>query len=328
MRPPPFEPLPADAHSLRLRAGRDALILAGWLTVAFMFVVVMPLASSLGYDGHAYWSVDLTDIYGRAMESNWALGGFRYTPPIAFLFAPAEVLPWWLWVWLYGALLVGTMTWLGGRWTLVVLALPPMALELYHQNVHLLMAASIALGLRYPWAWSFAILAKVTPGVGLIWFAVRREWRNLAIALGATLAFIAVTFAFAPDAWAEWWTQIVAFSNRPAPFTAPFLPLRIGGAALLVGWGARTDRPWTVAVAATLALPSLSPLGVILALGAIPFLRRGDRAALAPDWTTAVSLRRYVLVIGAFIGIALVLALIGSGPIRQLIDDSSTQIHQ
>ncbi len=46
------------------------------------------------------------------------------------------------------------------------------------------MAAAIALGFRYPATWAFVLLAKVTPGIGLLWFLVRREWRNLAIALG------------------------------------------------------------------------------------------------------------------------------------------------
>jgi hypothetical protein len=78
------------------------------------------------------------------------------------------------------------MAWLGWRRTLLVLAFPPVALELYHGNIHLLLAAAIGLGLRYPWTWAFVLLTKVTPGVGLIWFAVRREWRQLGIALGVT----------------------------------------------------------------------------------------------------------------------------------------------
>ena len=76
------------------------------------------------------------------------------------------------------------MIWLGWRSALLVLAFPPVALELYHGNIHLLMAAAIVLGFRYPIGWSFLLLTKVTPGVGLVWFAVRREWRPLIIALG------------------------------------------------------------------------------------------------------------------------------------------------
>ena len=49
------------------------------------------------------------------------------------------------------------------------------------------------LGFRYPWTWGFVLLTKVTPGIGLLWFAVRREWRALAIALGVTGVIVAVS---------------------------------------------------------------------------------------------------------------------------------------
>src|SRR5688500_5775046 len=188
MLPSPFEPLPADSHRLRVRAVRDGLIISGWLATAFVFLVVLPLGLSLGYDAYSYWSIDLEDLYGRTIGSNLGLGAFRYAPPIAMLFAPLGLLPWWLFVWLWLAGMLATTFWLGGRWALVLLALPPVALELYHGNVHLLMAAGVALGFRHPWTWSFVILSKVTPGVGLLWFAVRREWRSLAVAAGATAA--------------------------------------------------------------------------------------------------------------------------------------------
>ena len=42
--------------------------------------------------------------------------------------------------------MLALITWLGGRWALVLLALPPVALELYHGNVHLLIAAAVVLG--------------------------------------------------------------------------------------------------------------------------------------------------------------------------------------
>ncbi len=49
------------------------------------------------------------------------------------------------------------------------------------------------IGFRYPAAWSLILLTKITPGIGLLWFAVRREWRALAIALGATAAIASVS---------------------------------------------------------------------------------------------------------------------------------------
>ena len=61
-----------------------------------------------------------------------------------------------------------------------------MAVELYLGNVHILIAVAILLGFKHPWTWAFVLLTKTTCGVGLLWFVVRREWRSLWIALGAT----------------------------------------------------------------------------------------------------------------------------------------------
>ena len=159
------------------------------MTSAFILIVIPYAGRSFGYDAYSYWSISLDDLYGARWQSIFTLGAFRYAPPIAFLFAPFGLLPWWLFLLLWEALDAGARSrgWAdAGRF--VLLALPPVALELYHGNVHLLMAAAIALGFRHPWTWSFVILTKVTPGIGLLWFAVRREWRSLAIALGFTAA--------------------------------------------------------------------------------------------------------------------------------------------
>jgi hypothetical protein len=326
-RPPPFEPLPADRPALRRRAVRDGLIISGWLATAFALVVVTYFGRSLGYDAFSYWSIDLNDLYGRAMSSNFALGAFRYAPPIAFLFAPLHALPWWLFLWLWEALMVATVFWLGGRWALVLLALPPVALELYHGNVHLLMAAAIALGFRHSWTWSFVILTKITPGVGLLWFAVRREWRSLFIALGATATVSLVAAVVAPQYWREWVDSIVSNLGEPQYYSVPPpLPFRLPIAALLVIWGARTDRPWTVAVAATLGLPIIWPHGLCVALAAVPFLRGGDQAAKLPDWQSVVRLRTYAAYVGAFVGAALAIAVALAGPVRQVMDEASRSL--
>ena len=324
-RPPPFEALPAEPRALRLRALRDGVIVSGWLATLFTFTVVLNVATSFGYDAYSYWSINLHDLYGRAMESNFAVGAFRYTPPIAYLFAPLAFLPWWLFVWLWTALSVAIVTWLAGRWTLVVLALPPVALELYHGNVHLLLAAAIALGFRFPWTWSFVLLTKITPGVGLLWFAARREWRSLTIALGATAAVSLVSFVIAPDYWADFVRSIAGNVDKPQYFSIPPpAPFRIPLAALLVVWGARTDRPWTVPLAATLGLPILWPHGLTVALAAIPFLRVGDQAARVDGWQHAVSPRKLALVCALFLSVALLIALIAPETVRSTVDWASS----
>ena len=323
--PPPFEALSSDRATWRRRAVRDGLIISGWLATGFALVVVTSIVHSVGYDAYSYWSIDFSDLYGRAMSSNFTVGAFRYAPPIAFLFGPFGALPWWLFLWLWQATMLALVAWLGGRWALVLLALPPIALELYHGNVHLLIAAAIVLGMRYPAAWSFVLLTKVTPGVGLLWFAVRREWRSLAIALGATVVVSAAAFLVAPHYWWEWLDSLVSNLGEPQFYSVPPPALfRLPIAALIVIWGARTDRPWTVAVAATLGLPILWPHGLTVLAAAIPFLRRGDRAARAPDWRQAVQPRRLALYLAVFLGGALILAAAFADPLERLLESSSS----
>jgi len=327
VRLPPFEPLPTNPAALRLRAVRDGLIISGWLATGFALVVVTSVVHSVGYDAFAYWSIDLHNPWAASIGNNFTLGGFRYAPPIALLFAPLGLLPWWLYLLLWEALALATVFWLGGRWALVLLALPPIALELYHGNIHLLIAAAVVLGMRYPAAWSFVLLTKVTPGIGVLWFAVRREWRSLAIALGVTAAFALISTIVAPQFWGQWLDSLFSNLNRPQYYSIPPpAPIRLPIAALVVIWGARTDRPWTVAVAATLGLPIIWPHGLAVLAAAIPFLRRGDRAALAPDWQSFISLRGYLTLIGALLGSALVLAALFADPLRRLLDDASSNL--
>ena len=52
-------------------------------------------------------------------------------------------------------------------------------------------------------------LTKVTPGIGMLWFAVRREWRHFAIAAGATLAIAVASRLVAPDLWQQYFATSV-----------------------------------------------------------------------------------------------------------------------
>ena len=145
---------------------------------------------------------------------------------------------------LWMAVLVATTIWLGGRKALIVLAFPPVAMELYHGNVHLLIAAAIVLGFRHPWTWSFVLLTKPTAGVGLLWFATRREWRQLGIAFGATAVIVGISFLIAPTMWSDWVGYLVTNASvAPGGAWVPVpLWVRVPVAAALVIWGARTDR--------------------------------------------------------------------------------------
>jgi len=272
-----------------LRAIGDGLIVAGLLFAGYLFLVVAPAAGTFGFDAFAYWAVDPAEPY-RATAG--ALGAFTYSPVIARAFAPAALLPFWQFLWLWTAALVATAAWLGGsrpRAILAVFAFPPVALELYHGNVHLLIAAAVALGFRYPWAWSFVLLTKVTPGIGLAWFLLRREWRSLAMALGVTAALVAVSLAVDAGRWRSWIEDSLFATAGGAPLNQLAIPLplwlRVPAALAVVAWGARTDRRWTVPVAATLALPVLWPSGLAVLAAVGPALQ--DRPQLregSPWW--------------------------------------------
>jgi hypothetical protein len=58
-------------------------------------------------------------------------------------------------------------------------------------------------------------------------------------------------------------------------------PLRVIAAVVIVAWGARTNRPWVVAIAGGLALPALYGFasGVSVALAAYGIWRDGRRSA-------------------------------------------------
>ncbi len=271
----------------RRRALLHGLTVAGLLFLVYLFLVIAPQTRTVGYDTFAYWSVQLPHPYWVAYGG---LGSFPYSPPIAMLFTfigQLAALPWWVFLWLWIAAMVATVIWLGGRWSLAVLAFPPVALELYHGNIHLFIAAAIVIGFAHPSAWAFILLTKATSGVGLLWFVVRREWRQLAIAVGVAGTIAAVSFVFAPQLWSEW-THFVTGEAQGTP-GGPSVPvplwLRLPVAAAIVIWGARTDRRWTVAVAATIALPVLWFAGIAVLAGAVPDLRAraaGSRSNAQP----------------------------------------------
>jgi hypothetical protein len=118
----------------------------------------------------------------------------------------------------------------------------------------------------------------VSPGIGLLWFAARREWRLLAIALGATGLLVAVNLVATPDLWPAWVASLQVAGGAPPPYLAMPLPLRCAAAAALLLAGVATDRPWVVPVAAAVSLPFLWLNGLCVALGAAPILRAERRA--------------------------------------------------
>lgn len=234
---------------------------------ALLWVVfVLTLGEGISVDVRAYYlaSYGGSDLGGES--------AYLYSPLFAQVTEPLRALGWDAFRTGWRLLEVAALVILTGPLSGPLLWVSPVATEVNAGNIHLLMSLAIVAGFRWPAAWAFVLLTKVTPGVGLLWFAVRREWRSLGIALGVTAALIGVSFVLNPGAWLEWVTLLARqsgdYADKNPVISAP-LVVRLVAAALLVTWGARTDRRWTVIVAAYLALPVTWITGLSMLCGLV-----------------------------------------------------------
>lgn len=262
--------------------------LAG-LIVLVWFATLAQTHGGFGYDAYAYWDVRLDDIYGRSFGQLTALGAFRYSPPIAALFAPLHLLPLPVFLASWVALLMAALVWLGGRWTLAVCIFIGIPWSIYEGNIDLLLAASVVAGLRWPGAASFAVLAKATTGVVLVWFVVRRDWRSLGISLGSLVLIVVVTFPITHDQWPRYFGMLA--DNAGTPETAA-IGARLLLALALVVVAARTDRPWLVGIAAAVAQPTFTLRSLAVGAAALGIGRRSKTFDSGPSGGRGAVARR------------------------------------
>ena len=263
--------LPRSAlHAL---SHRDAIRDAGLIATAAFAGAVAAGIVPVGTDDYVYWLTGHTEPLYR-LAYVWP--GYFYSPAFAQAISPLTSLPLPLFGALWKLVLCGAVFYLAGRWAALAFIVPVVAAEMFAGNVNLLIGAAIVAGFRWPAAWSFVLLTKVSPGVGLLWFAVRREWRSLAIAVGATAAIVVASVVLTPALWRDWiqvLTTNAQTASSPDAFGAGPIALRLPIAALIVAWGALTDRRWTVPIAATLALPVIYVGGLALLLACVPLFR-------------------------------------------------------
>jgi hypothetical protein len=269
-----------------LASGRFSPQLGGWLVAAGTWLMIVGLALPLGrqfrtgQEAFCYWIANLRVPYAM---SDWTQPiAYVYSPAFLQLIEPLARLPWLAFFGIWTALLLLAVRFLTGP-RLFAVGILLATIELIGGNISLLLAVAVVIGFRWPAVWAFVLLTKVTPGIGLLWFAVRGEWRSLGIALGTTVLVVAGSAILMPGAWLEWFDLLVRLAGRDGTWAAipiPFL-VRLPIAIAVVVWGARTDRRWTVPVAAMLALPALwyGSLSMLLALTAL----REPSAAARPD---------------------------------------------
>jgi hypothetical protein len=268
---------------MRERLLRDGFLVLAVVFVALRLFAIEPWDDSV--DAYAYWSTRDGVLYEAALTGR--IGSYLYSPAFAQAMTPLVWLPWPLFAATWTALLLAVHRLLAGpRLALALLLFIPIPFEIVSGNVHLLYAAVLVYGLRYPALWALPLLTKVTPGIGLIWFLVRREWRSLGIALGATAAIAAVSFVLAPAEWSRWLELLRADAATPLQTVGWHLPvplmLRLPIAAAVVAWGGLTNRPWTLPVATVLALPVLWLNGLAILVALVPLLASRPRSVARP----------------------------------------------
>ena len=268
---------------------RPSLLLGIGVAVVVWLLVILasdptinvtdPLAGKFvtAQDARSYYGLNLADLY--AGRTNWnTIGAYPYSPAFAQLVYPLDLLPWPMFVAAWTALLLGAVFFMTGS-QLFLLGIVLGAMEIAGGNISLLLALAIVLGFRWPWTWSFVLLTKITPGIGLLWFALRREWRQLAIALGATGAIVLVSYLLLPGAWHDWIALLAANTGKGGTWAAVPIPLwiRLPIGVLLIAWGARRNQRWVVPVGAMLALPALWYGSLSMVLAVIPLTTPEER---------------------------------------------------
>jgi hypothetical protein len=263
---------------VRERLLRDGFFILLAVFVALRLFAIRPWADSV--DAFAYWTTRDGSFYDAATTGR--IGAYLYAPAFAQLLAPLVWLPLAVFTALWTALNGVTLWGLLRRLALPSLLFLPIAFEMISGNVHLLYAAAIVIGFRWPGAWALMVLTKLTPGVGILWFLVRREWRSLVIAIGATATIAAVSYVLDPSHWARWVDLLRADATGAGAASfetvgwyvpVPLLP-RLVAAVVVVVYAAWTDRRWLVPVAVALAMPVLWANSLAVLAACVPLAPR------------------------------------------------------
>ena len=258
------------------RRARTAVRILAISWLAFFWIWLIGYQHTfIEVDAEAYWGIDLSTLYEGVHLGDQ--DAFLYSPVVAWLFVPFSWLPYDVFYAVFAGVNLGALVWLlGPELAGISLFLQPVSNEVARGNIHLLLAVAIVLGFRHPAAWAWPVLTKVTPVIGLLWFAFRREWRSLFAAVAWTALILVVSFAIAPELWGRWFAMLAANvgSTRPSLFEIPVLPRLIAAGALL-GLGAWRNRPAMVPVAVVLALPAVWVNSLALLVAVIPLWRAG-----------------------------------------------------
>ena len=265
----------------RWAALRHGLTLAGLVYIAAVWLRLVPYAEPVPaygpmFDAYGIWNAWDGGLYDIPWLENEA---YVYSPAFAQLIYPLTLLPWEAFAALWTGLAIAILFWMRVPW---MLAFPGVVDDILRGNIHVFLAGAVFLAVRrQPFgagAWAFPLLTKVTPGIGLLWHAVRGEWRAVVIGLGLTAGIAGASVLVAPDLWAEWIGLLVANAGSDPRIQVVPLPLlvRLPVALAVVIVAARWDRAWLLPIGVMLALPNVWTSSLAL-LAAAPALWLAQR---------------------------------------------------
>lgn len=234
------------------------LTMAGLTYIGLVWLRIAPYAPPVPdygpmFDARGFWLAWRGGLY----DIPWGeYEAYVYSPAFAQLLWPFTLLPWPIFAGLWTAAGIGCLFWMRVPW---MIAFPGVIDDVLRGNIHVFLAASIVLAVRFGPAWAFGILTKVTPGIGLIWHAVRLEWRALAMGFLVTGVVFAASFALSSELWLEWFGLLAENADTTARIRVIPLPLllRLAIAAVLIAFAARTDRAWLLPIGIMIALPNV-----------------------------------------------------------------------
>lgn len=254
-------------------------------SVALVTVAVCVAPTRVGADARAYWMAWRLGLYG----TQTVFGGpaaFLYSPAFAAAVWPLTVLPWLVFQATWYCFSAAAWLWLlwPVRLPLRIPLLAAAAAVSLTGNIEWLCAVALVLAARHPSAWVVLILTKVSLGIGVAWYVFRGEWRQLAVVVGLTASIVLATW-FLP--WTAWFRFLLADPGG-GYVLGMSIPIVLRGlvALPLVGWGARSGRPWVLPIAAVIVSPNVW-------LGTFALLAAGVR--LAESRTALVAAQRGAL---------------------------------
>jgi hypothetical protein len=265
-------------------ARRVALVATAAIGASLLLVVAVN-RWGVPSDEHAYWLAAQRLLAGEPLYDPAATAvtpyAYWYPPVLAQALVPVSiVLPSAVFTAAWTVMMLGCLFWLAGRHVLVALALvafPPVAIEFWFRNIHLVLAVLVVLAVRRGWLFSVAASIKLAPGLGIPWLLAAGRRREAAVAVGVGVAILAVSVILSPDAWRDWISIVTA---RGPDDVASFLPIPYGvravaGLALAVVAG-RARAPWSgvgLVIAVTIALPTLWMTGLSVLIAIVPLWR-------------------------------------------------------